>query len=176
MTPLGEKLIELMRPSCGNRSCCFFAPDIPPLKLNNLRETTRCPSTEEIYVLLDNTIFGSAKEGQLYCESGIYVTSMRIVEFYSWRELYQMFNEYHEWAGFCCGVGKANVKKNGKIAPVIFLYGKKFWPEFFDFYAQYSDSAEVPAKPAIDGRKVCEYCGKKFDASQDTCPGCGAPA
>lgn len=51
----------------------FFAPDIPEKKLDAVHKVhgDRC-SSDDVYVLLDDTLFGGAKEGMVVSLSGLY--------------------------------------------------------------------------------------------------------
>ena len=51
----------------------FFAPDIPPKKLKNALEVYAGDAIfEEVLVLIDSTVFGSAKEGALITDKKLY--------------------------------------------------------------------------------------------------------
>lgn len=55
----------------------FFAPNVPPKKLKNaLGSYASAAKDEEVLVLIDDTIFGSAKDGALLTSKGFYVHGM----------------------------------------------------------------------------------------------------
>ena len=50
----------------------FLAPNVPDQKLKNALATCRVPPTEEILILVDATVFGSAKNALLVGHQGVY--------------------------------------------------------------------------------------------------------
>lgn len=55
----------------------YFSPEIPEKKLNNaIAEFARGESPESVLVLIDDSLFGSAKEGLLLSETSIYIKSL----------------------------------------------------------------------------------------------------
>ncbi|MBN2098295.1 MAG: hypothetical protein JW753_01715 [Dehalococcoidia bacterium] len=53
-----------------------FTPDIPAEKETNARANCRIPDEDRILVLVDNTLFGSAKDCLVFTESAIYEKSL----------------------------------------------------------------------------------------------------
>jgi len=51
----------------------FWEPAIPAKKLNNARKSYGIPSDEQVFALVDATIFGSADNGLALCRGGIYL-------------------------------------------------------------------------------------------------------
>ncbi len=66
-----KKLTELIA-QYGEGDDFLVYHSIPADKQKNARETYRIPKNEEIYGLIDTTVWGSAKEGLAFCTSGIY--------------------------------------------------------------------------------------------------------
>jgi hypothetical protein len=67
----------------------FFAPDIPPKKLKNALEVYAGDAVfEEVLVLIDSTVFGSAKEGALITDKKLYARNLwdNPLKF-SWKEV-----------------------------------------------------------------------------------------
>lgn len=67
----------------------FFAPDIPPKKLKNALEVYAGDAVfEEVLVLIDSTVFGSAKEGALITTQKLYAHNLwdNPLKF-SWKEV-----------------------------------------------------------------------------------------
>lgn len=67
----------------------FFAPDIPPKKLKNALEVYAGDAVfEEVLVLIDSTVFGSAKEGALITDKKLYARNLwdNPIKF-SWKEV-----------------------------------------------------------------------------------------
>jgi hypothetical protein len=68
-----EKFIRSRAPI---KSHSFYAlEDIPAKKKESARNVFKLQSGDEIYVLVDATVFGSVKQGLLIAESGIYVSN-----------------------------------------------------------------------------------------------------
>jgi hypothetical protein len=68
-----EKFIRSRAPIKSNS---FYAlEDIPAKKKESARNVFKLQSGDEIYVLVDATVFGSVKQGLLIAESGIYVSN-----------------------------------------------------------------------------------------------------
>jgi len=70
-------------------SAIFFAPDIPPKKLKNALKLYAGDAVfEEVLVLIDSTLFGSAKEGALITDKKLYARNLwdSPIKF-SWKEV-----------------------------------------------------------------------------------------
>ena len=73
LTP--EKIITLLKSyqsKDNGLQSLYVLPDIPPRKLNNARRQSKVPTAEKIFGLIDCTVFGSAKNGILFGQKGIY--------------------------------------------------------------------------------------------------------
>ncbi len=55
----------------------YFAPDIPPAKLKKARQSCEVAENDETIALIDCTLFGSANDCVMFCESGIYGRNLR---------------------------------------------------------------------------------------------------
>jgi pyruvate/2-oxoglutarate dehydrogenase complex dihydrolipoamide acyltransferase (E2) component len=64
-----EELRALLEVGAGD--WLFVAPNVPPRKEQNARETMRVPPGEAVLALMDNTTFGSAKDGMVVTTGGI---------------------------------------------------------------------------------------------------------
>jgi hypothetical protein len=49
----------------------IYISDIPEKKLSNARKTMNVPEKETVLILIDDTVFGSAKDGVLLTDWGI---------------------------------------------------------------------------------------------------------
>ena len=66
-----DALIEVLKKNqTGNKF--FFAPDIPGKKMKGAKKALNIPDTEEILCIIDNTVFGSAKEGIVFTRTTMY--------------------------------------------------------------------------------------------------------
>jgi hypothetical protein len=65
-----------------------YFPDIPEKKAANIRKKLKIPDDETILVLLDDTAFGSAKDGMVCTVKGIRYNEMGDSWAVSWKELY----------------------------------------------------------------------------------------
>ncbi|MEW6350472.1 MAG: hypothetical protein AB1646_15520 [Thermodesulfobacteriota bacterium] len=55
----------------------YLAPEIPPAKLKNARQSCEVADDDETIALIDCTLFGSASDCVMFCESGIYGRNLR---------------------------------------------------------------------------------------------------
>jgi TPR repeat protein len=66
----------------------FIHPSIPDSKLANARRKMKCPENHVI-MLIDNTIFGSAKDGAIVTPNGLYVHNMgETARFLEWKQIH----------------------------------------------------------------------------------------
>lgn len=68
-----DKLLEIM--DWYKRNDDVYIGDIPSKKLNNAITSYNIPSSEKIHVLINFTVFGSAKDGIAFGKKGIYANS-----------------------------------------------------------------------------------------------------
>lgn len=67
----------------------YFYPDIPYKKLKNVQNSyAKGISIREVLILIDNTTFGSAKDGALFTDKAIYVHNMMSkIQKYSYQDI-----------------------------------------------------------------------------------------
>lgn len=65
----------------------YFTSPLPEKKINNARESIHIPISEEIYALIDLTLFGSAKNAIVITERGLY-----------WRDDYDKYPFFITWS------------------------------------------------------------------------------
>jgi hypothetical protein len=88
-----ETVVNLARKHLGMVGSMFYAPSIPPAKIDNARlvHARHLPEDEELLVLFDGTVFGSADEGFI-------VTATRLC----WKNLWEHPRQI-EWANIDTG-------------------------------------------------------------------------
>ncbi len=69
---INEILKKYRNTFTSTNNSIYYAPDIPPRKANNAISYTNGISPDDILVLIDDTVFGSAKDGVLITEKSIY--------------------------------------------------------------------------------------------------------
>jgi len=164
MVSIGGKLLECMANSKLTQRTWLLPPDD---YMSDFRKKHGCPpDEEEVLYLHDRSFWGSKTKGIVATEAGIYNNST----FYSYDELFSMFIEYNFLILGILYIGDGERKLQ--------LFDGKAWEAFFNFFtgSPDDDDEEEDDLAAPPKTIVCEYCGKKFEASLESCPGCGAPA
>ena len=162
MVSIGEKLLECMANSKLSQRT-WLLPD--PGYMSDFRKKHGCPpDEEEVLYFHDRSFWGLMTKGIVATEAGIYNNST----FYSYDELFSMFIEDNFLM-----LGVLNISSGERKLQ---LFDGEAWEAFFNFFAGSPDDDEEEDLAAPQKTIVCEYCGKKFEASLESCPGCGAPA
>jgi hypothetical protein len=65
-----------------------YFPHIPEKKLENIRKKLKIPPDEDILILFDDTVFGSAKDGMICTTKGIRYSDINDVWAVSWKDLH----------------------------------------------------------------------------------------
>lgn len=78
------KLILSVATIVGPLEKTFYSPDIPGAKAENARACTGMPARDQLLILFDNTVFGSAKNCLALGVDGLYYRNMGDREFASW--------------------------------------------------------------------------------------------
>jgi hypothetical protein len=83
---------DQIREACNRQSATrLHVSDIPSAKLANARSTMQIPLEEPVIALIDTTVFGSAKDGLVVCETGLYWKNIYLSpEFLTWDEFSEL--------------------------------------------------------------------------------------
>ncbi|MBN1459191.1 MAG: DUF4339 domain-containing protein [Armatimonadetes bacterium] len=86
-----DQLRSICRKYSG-RPDYYSGGDIPTNKLMNAKKSLRIPGTEDVYAVIDCTVFGSAKDAIVVAASGIYAknTDSSGPQYFSWKELAEL--------------------------------------------------------------------------------------
>jgi hypothetical protein len=105
MCSIGERIAAEIRvyKAEANITSDLFVDEIPPKKLANARRTCEVPEGERVHVLLDCTVFGSAKDSMLFGEEAVFYHSNYGTGRVPWAEL----------AGLAFTVGSMNLIELG---------------------------------------------------------------
>ena len=68
-----EAIPSMLPKNCGGIDDFHFHPKLPPKKLKNARKTCNVAGSVPVSILVDATVFGSAKNGLLFGAGGVYI-------------------------------------------------------------------------------------------------------
>lgn len=179
MNSLQERILSVC-----NQYCCanwYIAPDIPVKKLRNLCENVQPAKDVKIYALIDETVFGNAKNGMLVASDGLYIHNDTVAatpgrHFLSWDMfLANAERGYPSSFSFTEVALAPAVKYNGINKKRLMAMLTELLAVWRTHFAEEKKrNATLVSLQSFSARR-CQYCDTVVTATQADCPSCGAP-
>lgn len=176
-------LIKL-REVCGRHKDAakeYYINPIPNIKASNARESLMIPVGEEIFALIDFTIFGSAKDSLAITENGLYWRctgdqSPTAVPWDRFKRCAPLREQGVLWQSIDLGNGlKINLAGAGELQRndnSVVLELMKELKALTDNMMVAKETSTTPDRLTI-GLVDCEFCGKKIKPYVTFCKHCG---
>lgn len=165
----------------------FVSPGIPNDKLFALTCSTMMPPNTRVFALIDTTVFGSAKNGMLIAENGLYFHNDNNANipgsfFMSWNDLWQTNNTMFPFRKELGELVLNNMLQfefsgcsmNADQLVLLLVSLRSAYGKYVD--AQNTPSSSSAAPKAQPVQVKCPFCDTVFDGSLHQCPSCGASA
>ena len=183
--------LEEIKNICDQYKDCapeYYTVPIPEKKANNARASLNIPHGDQIFALVDFTVFGSAKDAMVVTESGLYWKGIADPAVsLSWNDLSRctpseklgiMFKSISFSNGLKMDLsGAGTLQKNDNPVVLQLLNDLKTLSEGKSPVptAQHNDDSEeiVIAEISHDGLIECEFCQGKIKPEVTYCKHCG---